>query len=1281
MNIIDIKDRSLDHLTETIWWNKGLTKLNEETISNYDEFLQNLVEVKGPYLEKVQPPKFSNQPWEEYCSNHGIEEEVQSSIQNVVFRGRNGRLYQHQGEAVRSILDSARGDTDDDVIITVPTATGKTECFLIPALNTAIRNQQENEFPRQLKSLIIYPQKALETDQLERLVKYTYEINKNRSNTETVRIGIYDGDTPRGQYKISSGQNVRGLECPECDEKLGWDQDSGTMICTNSDAHRRPVEIDFLELTRDDIEENGADILLTNPEALEFRFFSSDCRELVDSNLLDMVIFDEAHVWNGNGGKAISHFISRLRSRYDSMMVLASATIANPQEFASDLLSKPSNNIEHIDFEPGRIDARRRGSKTGLSSDDILSPGDAFEVLLEVDDSGGDSHEVSEELNIPPHRVEASLAILRTFGYINDDGSLTDVGNELKDEIERRDALERNELQDLFNEVLRFREHIAETLIDEVPQISEIFRQFGDESFIEVNTLLEELLTDTGDEDQFETLSNLLEWCKLAGILYDRYHYFIKPYVNFFYCSDCDSMFTERVSEGRRGRHNLHEVAFCSNCHTPYYKDRGEEIGIGEPCSCSNRSYTEPPMQTTTFLSYFLSQLGRDMKEFGAGKVLVFSNRRGDAEGVGSLMMKLDYSLESERMMVSLLDEIEHDEFYSATNLREDLYEKLKQVYVKRPYTYLEDETLSQGLFSQLGALADPLNKENHRKMWDSGVISIRPESDDPEFNLLMNEIVKILAFKPHTDLDQSSSVKLDSLETKLSNSVPTYFSSAPDLDAKVQEGLTQLEQHDIVQRDRERSGDEVLTTITLRRNFLELKVNRQARVCEFCYSGWPFWTRRYCPDCGEHLTESDRSKVDSDQFDDSEYTLDHWGKVILGHGEDPLVSAVHKAGIKTDTRNKIEEAFGANPPRINVVSATNTLELGIDIGTLDCIAGLGIPPTKTSYVQRAGRTGRSLDRSSIVFTVARPHNAVDNFYFEDIENRFLNAPSKPVQINNLNYDVLKTQVMSEVLAYLNRRDLDYSSYERFTTGQDVESVLQEVYEGLERLLSTVDDYRNDIKEHLVQTFEEDEDDVEDAIDDLFGQPSEVKQRVLERIFKFYTTFQALEKESGEGAKGLRRRRVIQEEILQELEREVGYLPMLLSSSGMISQYRSTEDSVALFREKEDQEDGRIHLNYESKNVSQALRESYPEAMDTYGGVDYEVVSAQVSRDEIFTTNVCTNQACTLPYNEYPSLATCPLCNEDLEEINVHEYLGAVLKSSRSRKRTRPLIMRGVDLD
>ncbi|WP_313692132.1 DEAD/DEAH box helicase [Halorarum halobium] len=1278
MNILDIKNRSVDHLTETIWWNKGLTKLNEDTISNYNEFIDNLVQVKGPYLEKVQPPKFSNQPWPYYCENHDIQHEVQSAIRDVVFGGGDGRLYRHQGRAVGSILDSVHGDTEDDVIITVPTATGKTECFVIPALDTAIRNQQEREFPRQIKSLIIYPQKALETDQLDRLVKYTYEINNQRPSTEGVKIGIYDGDTPRGQYKISSGQNVRGLECPECDQKLGWDQDSGTMVCTNTEEHRRPVEIDFLELTRDDIEENGADILLTNPEALEFRFFSSDSRDLVNSDLLDLVVFDEAHVWNGNGGKAISQFISRLRNRYGSTMVLASATIANPKEFASDLLNRTETGIDHIDFEAGNVDTRHR-STSEFTSLDFLSPQNGFRMLREIREGNPDVSDLKSLAEASEKEVQSTLTLLQRIGYLDSQQEATEHAEELLDEIEKRNTIEDNELQSVFNEVLRFREQIADSLVNEVPQVAEIFDQFGEENFIEVERLLESIFTDQIQENQFETLTNLLEWCKLGGVLYDRYHYFIKPYVNFFYCPDCQSMFTERVSEGGRDHHSLREVKFCSNCHTPYYVDRGEEYAIGEPCSCSRRSYTEPPMQTTTFLSYFLSKLGRDMKEFGAGKVLVFSNRRGDAEGVGSLMMKLDYSLESERMMVSLLEEQDDDQFYSVSNLREDLYEELKEYYVKQPYTYLEDETLSQGLFSQLGALANPLDKGNHRKLWDAGILSVRPESENDEINLIANEIVKILAFKPHTDLDQSNSIKIDSLKSKLSNSVPTYFDSAPDLDAKLDEALSVLEQADIISRERERSSDEVVTILTLRRNFLELDVQKEACVCEFCYSGWPFWDRSYCPDCGEHLVEVDRDSYDKVEFDQEEYSLDHWGNVVLGHGVDPLVSAVHKAGIKTDTRNKIEEGFGANPPKINVVSATNTLELGIDIGTLDCIAGLGIPPTKTSYVQRAGRTGRSLDQSSMVFTVARPHNAVDNFYFEDIESRFLNAPSKPVQINHLNYDILKTQVMSEVLTYLNLNDLDYGRFERFKTGQDIDDVINEVYDGVEALLDTVDENQDSIKEHLEGAFKSGEEDLEQALEDLFESPSEVKQRVLRRLFKFYTTFRALEKETGQGAQGLRRRRVIQEEILQELEREVGYLPMLLSSAGMISQYRSTEDSVALFREKESEENGQVHLSYESKSVSQALRESYPEAMDTYGGVDYEVVSAQVSRDEIFSTSVCTNQLCTLPYNEYPALEVCPLCGDDLEEISVHEYLGAVLKSSRSRKRTRPLIMRGVD--
>ncbi len=1278
MNIFNLKTSAVNHVTETLWWNKGLTKLDEDVIANHEEFLQDLVRVKGPYLEKVQPPQFVDSDWQDYCAEHDLHTDIEVAVRRVIFGGESGRLYKHQEEAVDEILRSARSERGNDTIITVPTATGKTECFVIPALQKAVETSSEDEFPRDIKSLIIYPQKALETDQLERLVEYTYHINKNRASRDEITIGIYDGDTPRGQFEFSNGQNVRGLTCPVCGEKLEWDQDASALICRNQSEHRRPVKIDFLEVTRNQVEANGADILITNPEALEFRFYSSDARDLIDSDSLDLVVFDEAHVWQGNGGRAVSYFISRLRQRYDPSFVLASATIANPTGFAEELLSRDQFSIKHVDYRPGLI-PDTASSDDRFTLEQVLPPREGFRVLQAVQEGMVSPDELGDRFNVSEDQAAATLDFLERIGYI-DAESVTRDGREILDELEEYGDLSDIRFQALFNQVIPLKEDLSERLLHRVPHTVRIFDEFGEDDFVDVDALLKTVFDEIDPESRFKVFDSLVEWCKLAGILYDRYHYFLKPYANFFYCSDCNQMFTEEMSEVPGDDHSLHTVQFCSNCHTPYFVENDDLYAIHEACTCSGQSgFTEPRMRTSTFLSYMLSQLGRDIKEVGAGKVLVFSNRRGDAESVGSLMMKLDYSLESERMMVNLLEEERGEGFYSVEDLRQDLYEKLKEVYVTDPYTYLNDETLSQGLFRQLGSFANPLNKENHRKLFSSGILSVKPVADDSEINFIANEIVKVLAFKPHRDLDQGDSIKEESLKQKLSNSAPTYFSTTPDLSAKVEEATSALADRDIVSQDREQVNNVVVDILNLRRNFLQLQVQRKAKICEFCHAGWPFWEQPYCPDCGKHLVDIDRD-TDSWTEADGGFALDHWGRVVMGKEESPLVSAVHKAGIQTDTRNKVEEGFSADPPSINIVSATNTLELGIDIGTLDCIVGLGIPPTKTSYTQRSGRTGRNLDRSSVIFTVARPHNAVDNFYFEGIEDRFLNADPKPVTVNHLSYDVLKTQVMSETLAYLNRNELNYGAFERFETHQDVESVLQEIYEGVQVLLDTVENHQHDIIDYLVATFDgEDEAEVREAVEDLFDSPSELEQKVLRRLYKFYSSFQALESESGKGVNGIRRRRVIQEELLQELEQEIGYFPMLLSQAGLVSQYRSTEDSVALFREEEG-EDNRTHLSYESKSVSQAMRESYPEAMDTYGGVDYEVVSAQVGRTSIFTSNICMNLDCLLPFNDYPKqLNTCPLCGDDLEAMDVHDYLGAILQSSRSRKRTRPFVMRGVN--
>ncbi len=106
----------------------------------------------------------------------------------------------------------------------------------------------------------------------------------------------------------------------------------------------------------------------------------------------------------------------------------------------------------------------------------------------------------------------------------------------------------------------------------------------------------------------------------------------------------------------------------------------------------------------------------------------------------------------------------------------------------------------------------------------------------------------------------------------------------------------------------------------------------------------------------------------------------------------------VHRAGLTQKWRVGVEERF--KDGTLKAISSTPTLELGIDIGSVDSIISDLV--TWTRLIQRTGRAGRR-GQESIVFISLRESDPISQYYknnpedyFKDIEPGYID-PSNPV--------------------------------------------------------------------------------------------------------------------------------------------------------------------------------------------------------------------------------------------------------------------------------------------
>src|SRR5437773_427650 len=117
---------------------------------------------------------------------------------------------------------------------------------------------------------------------------------------------------------------------------------------------------------------------------------------------------------------------------------------------------------------------------------------------------------------------------------------------------------------------------------------------------------------------------------------------------------------------------------------------------------------------------------------------------------------------------------------------------------------------------------------------------------------------------------------------------------------------------------------------------------------------------------------------------------------------------AVHHGSLPREERERVEAGFKGG--EIKGLVSTSTLELGIDIGTVDRVVQYNSPRQVTSLIQRVGRSGHTLDRTSkgLVLAVSSDDAIESLAAVQAAQEKDL----EPLHIHRLALDVLAHQIV-----------------------------------------------------------------------------------------------------------------------------------------------------------------------------------------------------------------------------------------------------------------------------
>lgn len=252
-------------------------------------------------------------------------------------------LYRHQELAIRRLCEQVDDfDRPRNTVVASGTGSGKTECFLIPAIDWILRHPTRSTdgttVGRGIRVLLVYPMNALVNDQIRRLAQLVGYWCDRGDKPIPITFARYTSETEKTR-------------------DLG--------------LKKEPHAPDNQLLGRGEIIASPPDILITNFAMLEqalLRPQESPFFDSVDQFAWRFLILDEAHSYRGAQGIELARLMQRVRAAvrggkrqagvpvYEPVCVATSATLAGQKLSFEDRVAKTAGFAKDL-FGGVTIDA------------------------------------------------------------------------------------------------------------------------------------------------------------------------------------------------------------------------------------------------------------------------------------------------------------------------------------------------------------------------------------------------------------------------------------------------------------------------------------------------------------------------------------------------------------------------------------------------------------------------------------------------------------------------------------------------------------------------------------------------------------------------------------------------------------------------------------------------------------------------------------------------------------------------------------------------------------